>query len=150
MILGFQTILKNCQASSKFEAVNSTWLSSCQRHVKPIFVMKWRPRAFSRVSTGDSDILSSCDSVVGDSLSSIKKIEAPYVFDWENAIALDTLHGNRASSCSEGKVSWVFLCCGRNLGYILELRWGWPFETRVCSVWSGLLTRYDGHLRNLN
>ena len=29
----FLTILKNCQASSKFEAVNSTWLSSCQRHI---------------------------------------------------------------------------------------------------------------------
>ena len=58
MILGFLIILKNCQASSKFEAVNSTWLSSCQRYVRPIFEMKWRPRAFSRVSTGDSDILS--------------------------------------------------------------------------------------------
>ena len=23
--------------------------------------MKWRPRAFSRVSSGDADILSSCD-----------------------------------------------------------------------------------------
>ena len=43
------------------EAVNSTWLSSCQRHVRPIFEMKWRPRAFSKVSTGDSEILSSCD-----------------------------------------------------------------------------------------
>ena len=61
VILGFLIILKNCQASSKFEAVNSTWLSSCQRHVKPLFEMKWRPRAFSRVSTGDSDILSYCD-----------------------------------------------------------------------------------------
>ena len=61
VIVGFQTILKNCQASSKFEAVNSTWLSSCQRHVRPIFEMMWRARAFSRVSTGDSDILSSCD-----------------------------------------------------------------------------------------
>ena len=61
VILGFLTILINCQASSQFEAVNSTWLSSCQSHVRPIFVMKWRPRAFSRVSTGDSDILSSCD-----------------------------------------------------------------------------------------
>ena len=30
-------------------------------HVRPIFEMKWRPRAFSRVSTGDSHILSSCD-----------------------------------------------------------------------------------------
>ena len=61
VILGFLTILKNCQASSKFEAVKSTWLSSCQRHVRPNFEMKCRPRAFSRVSTGDSDILSSCE-----------------------------------------------------------------------------------------
>ena len=61
VILGFLTILKNCQESSKFEAVNYMWLSSFQRHVRPIFEMKWRPRAFSRVSTGDSDILSSCD-----------------------------------------------------------------------------------------
>ena len=61
VILVFLTILKNCQASSKFEAVNSTWLSSCQRHVSPIFEMKWRPRAFSRFSAGDSDIHISCD-----------------------------------------------------------------------------------------
>ena len=59
VILGFLTILKNCQASAKFEAVNSRWLSNCQRYVRPIFEMKWRPRAFSRVSTVDSDILSS-------------------------------------------------------------------------------------------
>ena len=61
MILGFLTILKNCQASSIFEAVNSTWLSSCQRHVRPHFEMKLRPRVICRLSTGDSDILSSCD-----------------------------------------------------------------------------------------
>ena len=28
---------------------------------------------------------------------------APYVFDWENAIALDTMQGNWASSRGEGK-----------------------------------------------
>ena len=61
MILGLLTILKNCQASSKFEEVNSTWLSRFQRHVRPNFEMKRRPRDFSRVSTADSDILSSCD-----------------------------------------------------------------------------------------
>ena len=48
-----------------------------------------------------SVFFSSCDSVVGDSRSSIKKIEAPYVFDWENAIALDTMQGNWASSRRE-------------------------------------------------
>ena len=34
--------------------------------------------------------------------------------------------------------------------YILELQRGSPFETRVCSVKSGLLSSYDGHLRKLN
>ena len=34
--------------------------------------------------------------------------------------------------------------------YILELRRGWPFETRVCSAKSGLLSIYDGHLGKLN
>ena len=57
---------------------------------------------------------------------SIKQNEVPYVFDWENAIALDTMQGNRASSGKEGNVSCVFLSCGRNLGYILELQRGPP------------------------
>ena len=35
VILGLLTILKNCQASSKFEAVNSTWLSSWQGMLGP-------------------------------------------------------------------------------------------------------------------
>ena len=34
--------------------------------------------------------------------------------------------------------------------YILELRWGWPFETRNCSATSGLLSSYVGHLGKLN
>ena len=34
--------------------------------------------------------------------------------------------------------------------YILELRRGWPFETRVCSAKSRLLSSYDGHLGKLN
>ena len=61
VILGFLTILKNCQALSIFESVNSTWLSSYQSDFTPLFEMKLRPRAFCRVSTGDSDIGSSCD-----------------------------------------------------------------------------------------
>ena len=36
------------------------------------------------------------------------------------------------------------------MGYILELRRGWTFETRVCSEKSGLLSSYDGHLGKLN
>ena len=51
-----------------------------------------------------SVLFASCDSVVGDSLE-FNQIEAPYVFDWENAIALATMQGNRASSRGEGIVS---------------------------------------------
>ena len=65
---------------------------------------------------------------------SIKQIEAPYVFDWENAIALHAMQGNRASCLGEVEVSWDFWSYGRKLGYILELRRGSPFETGVCSV----------------
>ena len=75
--------------------------------------------------------------LLGTLWSSIKQIEAPYVFDWENAIALDTMQGNRASSSREWKVSFVFSSCGRNLGYILELQRGCPFETLGCSLKSG-------------
>ena len=53
--------------------------------------------------------------LLGTLSSSIKQIEAPYEFDWENAIALDTMQGNRASSRREGKVSLVFSSCGRNM-----------------------------------
>ena len=86
-----------------------------------------------------SVFISSCDSVLGDSLVFHQKIEAPYVFDWEYGIGLHAMQGNRASSPGEGEVSWVFSSCSRNLGYILELRQGWAFETQVCSAKSGLL-----------
>ena len=51
---------------------------------------------------------------------SIKKIEAPYMFDWEYGIALHAMHGNRASFPREGDVSYDFSRCGRNLGFIRE------------------------------
>ena len=93
---------------------------------------------------------SSCDSVAGDSLEFNQANRGSFRVDWENAFALDTMQGNRASSRGKRKVSWVFSSCGRNLGYILELRRGCPFETGVCSVKSGHLSRYDGQLRNVN
>ena len=72
------------------------------------------------------------------------------MFDWENAIALHAMQGNRASSRGDGEVSYVFSSCGRHVGYILELRQGCPFLTGVCLVKSGHLSRYDGHLGKLN
>ena len=56
-----------------------------------------------------SVFFSSCDIVLGTLWSSIKQIEAPYMFDWENAIALDTMQGNRASSPREGESLMGFL-----------------------------------------
>ena len=61
------------------------------------------------------------------------------MFDREHEIALHTRQEIRASSPAEGHVSWDFSSCGRNLGYILELQWAWPFETPLCSAKSGLL-----------
>ena len=71
------------------------------------------------------------------------------MFDWEYGIAVHAMHGNRASSPGEGDVSWDYSNCGRNMGYILELQWGWPLETPLCSAKTGLLFSYDRHLGNL-
>ena len=81
---------------------------------------------------------------------SVKKIEDPYLSDSELWIALHPMQGNQASSPGEGYVSWDFSSCDRNVGYILELQRGWPFETPLSSVKSGLLSSYDGHLKSLN
>ena len=59
VMLGFLTIFKKSQASSAFEALNSACLSRCQKDVRPLVQMRWRHRAFCRISTGDSNILSS-------------------------------------------------------------------------------------------
>ena len=96
-----------------------------------------------------------CSSLVvtvflGILFSSIREIEVPYIFDWERGTPQHEMQGNWASSFSEGEVSWVFSSCGRHVVYILELWRGWPFETGVCSVKSGELTRYEGQLRNVN
>ena len=61
VILGFLSILKNSKASSPFEALNSVCLSSCQRDMIPPVQMRRTPMASSRVSTGDSDMPSSCE-----------------------------------------------------------------------------------------
>ena len=118
---------------------------------------KW---ASSRVDLGYTELfcipemtsvfISSCDSVLGDSLVFHQKIEAPYVFDWEYGIGLHAMQGNRASSPHEVDVPWDFSSCGRNLEYILELQRGWPFENPLDPAKTGLLSSYDGHLRDIN
>ena len=72
------------------------------------------------------------------------------MFNWKYDIALHEMQGKQASSPGEGYVSWDLSSCGGNVGYILVLQRGWPFETLLCSANSRLLSSYDGHLRNLN
>ena len=118
---------------------------------------KW---ASSRVDLGYTELfcipeVHQCSShfvtvFLGTLWCSIKNIEAPYLFDWEYGIALHAMQLNRASFPCERYVSYDLTSCGKNLGYILELQREWPFETPLCSAKSGLLSSYDGHLRNLN
>ena len=60
-IYGILSIFKRSQASTPFKVLNSVFLSSCQRAVRLPVEMRWGTRAFSRVSTGDSDIPSCCE-----------------------------------------------------------------------------------------
>ena len=61
VILVFLSIFTKSQASSPFEAMNSAYLSICQKDVRPSVQNRWRTVAFSRVSTGDSVIPSFCE-----------------------------------------------------------------------------------------
>ena len=81
--------------------------------------------------------------------SSTKQIEAPYLFDWENAITLHEMHGNRASSRGEGNSHLFARVASGNWGIFPSER-GCPFETGVCSANSGHLSPYDGQRSNVN
>ena len=61
VILGFLSIFKKGQASSPYEALNSVCLSRDQRNERTPVQMRRTPTSFSRVSTGDSDMPSSCE-----------------------------------------------------------------------------------------
>ena len=61
VILVFLSIFTKSQASSHFEALNSVHLTKSQMDVRHSVQKTLRTMAFSRVSTGDSDIPSSCE-----------------------------------------------------------------------------------------
>ena len=61
VILGFLSIFKKSQASSPYEALDSVCLSKDQKDVRPPVQMRRTPTAFSRFSTGVSDMPSSCE-----------------------------------------------------------------------------------------
>ena len=61
VMLGLLSIFKKSQASSPYEAFNSVCLSRGHRDVRPPVQMTLTPTAFSRLSTQDSDMSSSCE-----------------------------------------------------------------------------------------
>ena len=61
VMLVFLSIFTKSQASSPFEALNSVHLSKSQMDVRPSVQKRLSTMAFSRVSTGNSDIPSSCE-----------------------------------------------------------------------------------------
>ena len=61
VILIFLSIFTKSQASSPFEALNSVHLLKSQMGVRPSVQKRLRTIAFSMVSTGDTDIPSSCE-----------------------------------------------------------------------------------------
>ena len=61
VILVFLSIFTKSQAASPSEAMNSVHLSMCQKDVRPSVQKRWMTMAFSRVSTWDSVIPSSCE-----------------------------------------------------------------------------------------
>ena len=63
VILVFLSTFTKTQASSPFEAMNSEHLSMCQKDVRPSVQKRWKTMAFSRYSTGDSVIPSSCELI---------------------------------------------------------------------------------------
>ena len=60
VILAFLSIVEKRLVSSPYETLNFVWLSRGQRDVRPILQTTQTPTAFSRVSTGDSNMPSSC------------------------------------------------------------------------------------------
>ena len=153
VILGFLTIFKKCQASSPFEALNSVSLSRCQRNVRPLVEMRWRHGAFCRVSTGDSDNLSSYDMkdetaikpLQGNPASfRIREYRGPFHLKqkkqspshiqisagkllsrslWKVCLPLQSKTGNQLSSPDNMRCLGFSSCCFTEIDVPIDLRW---------------------------
>ena len=72
VILGLLSIFKKRQASSPYEAYNSVCPSRGHRDMRPPVQMTLTPTAFSRFSTRDSDMYSSCQMKVEPELTPLQ------------------------------------------------------------------------------
>ena len=150
-ILVFLSIFKESQALSHFEALNSAFLSSYQRDVRLPVKMRRGTSAFSRFSTGDSDIPSSCKmkdeptfkSLQGNSaLFRVRAYQCPFHLRqqipgpshmpiaerslllrclWIVGILLEWKPGNQLSSRDDLAYTELFLICCAEIGISLDL-----------------------------
>ena len=118
VILVFLSIFTMSQASSPFEALNSAHLSKCQMDVRPSVQKRLRTKAFSRVSTGDSDIPSSCEMKMSLHLRHCREsrpsfesghLVVHYIWGRKHRVALTYLFLMEGSSCGAcGKLAYLF------------------------------------------
>ena len=78
VILGLLSIFKKSPASSPYEAFNSVCLSRGHRDVRPPVHMTLTPTAFSRISTWDSDMSSSCEMKDEPEFSPLQRIRPSF------------------------------------------------------------------------
>ena len=153
VILGFLSIFKKSQASSPFEAPNSTCLSRCQSDVRHPVQRRWGPRDFSRVSKGDPDIPSSCEmkdepafkTLQGNpAFFRVRASRCPFHLRqqtqgpshipiaegslllrclWKVDIPLQSKPGNQLSSRDDLGCMELFSSCCAEIGVPLEFRW---------------------------
>ena len=99
LILVFLSIFTKNQASSPFEALNSAQLSKSQMDVRPSVQTRLRTMAFSRVSTGDSDIPPSCEMKDGLHLRHCRESQPSFCEDISGPIILDA-ENTESHSCT--------------------------------------------------
>ena len=72
------------------------------------------------------------------------------MFDWENAIALDTMQGNRASSRRERESLMGLLELRQEPGVYSRVTAGMSIRNSSLFIEVRNLSRYEGQLRNVN
>ena len=140
VILGFLFIFKKNKASSPFEALNTVCFSRCQSDVIPPVQMRRRPTTFSRVSTGDSDIPSSCDMKHE---PKFKLLQGNLAFFWFRPLAVHSTWDRK----HRVPLSYLLLrensawgACGK-LAHLFSQRQGISSHLEmICGAWNFLRT----------
>ena len=123
IIVVFLSIFTKSQASSPFEALNSAHLTKSQMDVTPSVHKMLRTMAFFRVSTGDSDIPSSCEMK---DEPAFKALQGKPAFFWVRAsrgplYLRQNTQGRSHIPISEGR---LLLRCLWNAGLPLQSKTG--------------------------